>query len=826
MKNYGKGYECYTKAEQERIAASRLMTEEGMVLLENNGVLPLAPNAKASVFGSAQIDFLTGGSGSGATSSGYVVTIPEAMRACGLRVNEDLARIYAEYCAEQDKAEEEERAHNVFMKKGTAPDMPLADELVENAARGFETAIVVLSRMAGEGQDRKLLPGDYYLSDLERDILQKTRKAFSRTIVVLNIAGVIDMEWVDEYKPDAVLITWLPGQEGANTVADILIGKVNPSGKLTDTIARNYMDHPSSHNFGGFIDGMEQYTGDEKQVKYWGMIGNHTEVPVGKTVERPIGNRWFTEYQEGIYVGYRYFETFGIPVRYPFGFGLSYAHFEIRPTGFEKNGDKITFSVTVTNTGGVPGKEVVQIYVQCPDRPIERPARELLVFIKTRLLAPGERQTLAFEVNERQLAVYSEERAAYVLQKGANRLYVGNNVRDCKEFAVFETEEKRAEQCENHFALTHTRPLRQLSKWSREDTFPTPPPIRSDGGEKMGEPKEPMMFQVPEPQPAQYKLRDVRDGTVGMETFLQQAVDIELVCLCVGTGMGMGGGKPVLGELTETVPHAGGHTATIQRLGIPSIVMSDGPAGIAAELKERSIAFATSQVTACSWNETLAEELGNAFGGEAKENHVDVWLAPAMNIHRNPLCGRNYEYYSEDPVVSGKMAAAIVRGAQRHNIAACLKHFAVNNQETNRFDGVDAVATERVIREIYLKGFEIAVKEGRPKCIMTSYNSINGTYASVRADLTIDVLRGEWGYDGFVVTDWEGDGPYAAEALKAHNDLLMPGFYGQIEYVLNKLKSGEIKRAELIACAAHILNFVMYSNSFERHCMTEEGVNN
>lgn len=354
-----------------------------------------------------------------------------------------------------------------------------------------------------------------------------------------------------------------------------------------------------------------------------------------------------------------------------------------------------------------------------------------------------------------------------------------------------------------------------MSKHDPDGTAPKAPPIRFHGGEKLGGPKPPISFKKPDLPEPEFKLVDVYTGNCSLERFMEQMDDMELVFLCVGTGMM----EPleVFGKLTPRVEEAGGHTAAIDRLGIPSMVFSDGPAGISANGKDNKIAFPTACVTSCSWNVELAEKLGGAFGGEAVENRVDVWLAPAMNIHRNPLCGRNYEYFSEDPALTGRMAAAITRGVQRHGVSACLKHFAVNNQETNRFDGVDAVASERTIREIYLKAFEIAVREARPECVMTSYNSINGAYASTRRDLVTDILRGEWGFDGFVVTDWEGDGPYATETLQAGNDLLMPGFMGQNEYLMGKVAHGALTRETLLTCAENILKAVLKSNSFREY---------
>ncbi|MFR3923644.1 MAG: glycoside hydrolase family 3 C-terminal domain-containing protein, partial [Dysosmobacter welbionis] len=534
-------------------------------------------------------------------------------------------------------------------------------------------AIISIVRLAGEGKDRKLEPGDYYLSPEEHALMAGVKQHFEKVVVLLNVCGQMDMEWVDVYQPSAVLMVWIPGQEGASAAADILMGHVNPSGRLTDTIAQNWRDLPSSENFGAWADGFELYTGDEDQIPYWGGVGNHEMVPVGETVVRPLGNRRYTEYQEGLYIGYRYFSTFGVPVRYPFGYGLSYTSFSREISGFAKTADGITFAVSVTNTGSVPGKEVIQIYFHGAESALERPDRELVAFQKTKLLAPGERETLVFSIPNRDLACYSEEKAAWLLQKGENTLYIGGDSLHNEEFAVFETQETILEQVSNQATpVHHTRLLRQLSKRDPEGTRPVAPPISANSGEKHGSMKrDSYTWPAVIGTEAQWKLADVKAGRVTMEEFLKQADDFELVVLLVGanvTGfsavetqnkdieqgipMDMMTRESQLGPLSEWIPGMGGYTTTIERLGIPTITMCDGPAGIGAG-KPHKLAFPTATITACTFNTELAERLGDALGAEAEERKVDVWLAPAFNIHRNPLAGRNYEYYAEDPLLSG-----------------------------------------------------------------------------------------------------------------------------------------------------------------------------
>lgn len=830
---YGKGFETYTPEEQQRIAVGRTIAQEGMVLLENNGALPLDAEAKVALLGVGQLGFLHGGSGSGGTVANYVIKMPEAMKNAGAHVDKDLLAAYTDYCTAEQKKVEQEPPH---MRRGTIPEMPIAVETLRAAGMRNDAAVITLSRLAGEGRDRKLEPGDYYLADGEHALLAAAKACFSKVIVVLNICGIIDMEWVDTYQPDAVLLAWIPGQEGASAVADILMGHVNPSGHLTDTIAKAWKDIPSSENFGAWADGFELYTGDENQIPYWGGVGNHEMVPVGKTVVRPVGNRRYTEYQEGLYVGYRYFATFGVPVRYPFGYGLSYTAFQREAQNFEQTEGGVAFAVTVTNTGTVAGKDVVQIYFHGAEEPLERPDRELVAFQKTKLLQPGESQQIVFTLPMRALAVYNEEKAAWMLQTGENTLYLGGNALENKAFAVFETQEMILEQVSNQVALRHTRPLNQLSKRDPEGTRPVAPPIQANSAEQHGsQKKNDYTWPVMPTAQTKYQLSDVKAGKCTMEEFVQQAEDFELIVLLVGANLtnlsavetmdkdAMEKLHPEdmekmtqLGPLSECIPGMNGYTATISRMGIPTITMADGPAGIPGG-KPNKLAFPTATITACTFSTELAEKMGEAFGADAAERKVDVWLAPSMNIHRNPLAGRNYEYYAEDPVVSGKIAAAIIRGAQKYPVSTCVKHFAANNQETSRWDKDDSVMTERVLREIYLRGFEIAVKEGNPHSMMTSYNPLNGKQTATNRELLVHILRDEWGFDGFVVTDWEGDTGLAVECIQAGNDLLMPGFPGMVDWLHKKVQDGTLERKSLEECAGRLLKVIMNSAAMERH---------
>ena len=832
--NYGKPYATYSPEEQHCVRIARQVAQEGMVLVENNGVLPLEKGRRTALIGVSQLEFLHAGSGSGAAQADYVVQLPEALTQAGFVLDETLLEIYREYGRTNAAAKEPMHA-----RRNTTPELLLTPAQIAAAAEKSDLAIVCFSRIAGEGRDRTLTGGDYYLSETEQAVLAGVRAAFAQVVVLLNIASVIDMEWVDLYSPDAVLITWLPGMEGAAAAADLLVGDATPSGKLADTFARDYMDIPSSANFGSRADGFELYTGDENQIFYWGGRGNDEAIPVGETVVQPKNHRRYVEYQEGLYVGYRYFETFQVPVRYPFGYGLSYTTFAKTASALQQQPDgSLTFSVTVTNTGSRAGQEVVQIYVSAPDGKLERPSRELKTFGKTGLLEPGQCETLDFSLSLQALAAWSEEQAAWVLEKGSYIFLLGGSVREAEPFDTWALQDDlTVEQLVNRFALQHTHPLRELSKYDKAGTWPHPNGVSANSGEKHGKNIQPeYQFTLPDLPEAQWKLQDVAEGRVSMQEFLAQADPLELICLLVGSECeyefyemhekppeGMPEMQmpkklgPILEPLSDVPTGASGYTATLSRLGIPSISFCDGPAGVSTRDKVHKIAFPTAQLTACTWNRKLAFTLGDVMGQDVEANNVDVWLAPSLNLHRNPLCGRNYEYYSEDPVLSGLLAAAVINGAQQHDITVCPKHFAANNQETSRWDGLDTIVSERVLRELYLKGFEILVKEADPHCIMTAYTALNGPYCAASRDLNTGVLREDWGFDGFVVTDWEGDGVHAVEALEAGNDVLMPGFRGQVNYLLTRYREGRLQRETLEQCAAHLLGYVMQSASFRRY---------
>jgi beta-glucosidase-like glycosyl hydrolase len=820
------------KSAEGSTALARKVAGEGMVLLENNGALPVKKGDMVSVFGIGQVQYYKVGTGSGSVNSDYSINLLTGLRNNkNIKVNEELAAIYENYNQSGTDAAKSKQGDPGGMGGGpgmpsvTVSEMPLDNAIVSNAAKKSKTAIVTFSRLSGEGSDRTVTKGDYYLTDLEEDMLSKVRKAFDKVVVVLNITGVMDMNWVDKFKPDSVLVAWLAGMEGGNAMADIISGDVNPSGKLVDTFAKDYWDYPSSYNFGGFVDGYETVTADGTEVQYWGMIPNHKVPAKGTAYRRPINNRYFVEYKEGIYVGYRYFETFNKEVKYPFGYGLSYTTFSISDVSVKADDKLITVSATVKNTGKVAGKEVVQIYFSSPDDKLEKPAKELAAYAKTDLLQPDQSQSLTISYKTNDMSSYDERKAAYILESGSYRVYAGNSIKNVQEAGLYKlSSEKITEQLTNQLSVAPNVKLTLLSKKDPKGTFPTTPPMRAEEAATsapgpVGQAET--ITNTESTEEEKIKFKDVYDGKASMKDFISQLTDMELTGLVVGPGMGSA--NSMFGEFSSKVDGTAGQTVTLNRLGIPTTILSDGPAGI--RITESCTAFPVGTLVGCTWNAELTEEMGRAIGREAAANNIDMWLAPGMNIHRNPLCGRNFEYYSEDPLISGTMAAAVARGVQSNGVGVTFKHFAANNQETNRFDGIDTSVTERTLREIYLKGFEIAVRTSAPWSIMTSYNSLNGAYTAARKDLSINVLRNEWGFNGYIVTDWEGDGIYSIEAIKARNDLLMPGFPGQIKYIYSKLKDGTLKRSELEQCAADLLTISMKTKSFAKYYGIKDGSN-
>lgn len=782
-------------ADKEHITLSKDAAKEGMVLLKNEQhVLPLQTGAKVALFGKATFDYVKGGGGSGDVTVAYTRNLYEGIKALKgkISVYEELADFYRENVKEQYKAG---RVSGMTIE----PQVP--QELLQKAKAYTDTAVISICRFSGEGWDRKSIvetenkniwaseeemarrsaeifeDGDFYLTHAEQEMVNTVKQNFARVIVVMNVGGMVDTSWFhDDAQIQSVLMAWQGGMEGGLATAELLAGEGNPSGKLSDTFARELNDYPSTYNF-------------HESEKY-------------------------VEYTDDIYVGYRYFET--IPgakekVNYPFGFGLSYTQFTLGESQISIEGDQIRCMVSVTNTGAMAGKEVVQAYYGAPQGKLGKAARVLCAFAKTRLLQPGETQlmTLCWKIAD--MASYDDCgkvcKSAYVLEQGEYKFYIGTSVRDAVENATVYTAAKDIVTQQLTSRLAPTSLTKRMLADGTYEELETTEPVDTDANELEKMTTEEMEAFAPKtegrarwrlwgdktPDKQHHFLIEAAEGKITLEEFMAQLSDEQLAELL--------GGQPNTG-----VANTFGF-GNLPDYGVPNIMTADGPAGlrISPECGVCTTAWPCSTLIACTWNPEVAQQVGAAGGAEVKENNIAVWLTPAVNIHRSPLCGRNFEYYSEDPYLTGKMASAMVKGIQSNHVGATVKHFALNNKETNRKNS-DSRASERAIREIYLKAFEIIVKEANPWAIMSSYNIVNGRRTSENHELLTDVLRGEWGFEGAVTTDWWTNGEHYKE-VAAGNDIKMAT--GFPERLMEALHKGIITRAELETCAKRVLNLIL-----------------
>ena len=776
-------------AGKEHIALSRKAAREGMVLLKNEGnVLPLARGCRVALFGKATIDYVKGGGGSGDVTVPYIRNLYDGLAEIigAEAVYQGTVDYYRKYVNEQYAA---------HWAPGMVAEPPVPDELLREARAFTDTAVVSFSRFSGEGWDRKhpkvkitrkepvtddavsmsdalFERGDFYLSDAERSMLRTVSGTFDRTIVVLNTGGVMETAcFRDDPRIQGLLLACQGGMEGGCAEAELLMGLAAPSGKLTDTWAAELDDYPGCADF---------YESDT-----------------------------YVNYTEDIFVGYRYFET--IPgaaekVVYPFGFGLSYTRFELTEEEILFGEEEAEVRVLVTNRGDCPGREVVQVYFSAPDGKLSRPKRELAGYRKTRLLAPGESERVIIRFPYSQMAAYDDlgkvARSAWVLEAGEYRFHIGTSVRDTVTAANSWTlaEDRITEQLTARMVPTCLE--KRLLADGTYESLPTAP--CNDFNSTVLVPLEdaaihtsPEVRAVPRiknfGRVTGMKLQDVADGKISLKDFIAALPAEDLAALL--------GGQPNVG-LANTFGYGNNPV-----FGIPNIMTADGPAGIRfnPELGVATTAFPCATLLGCTWDPEIVFEVGAAVALEAKENNIMVWLAPGVNIHRNPLCGRNFEYFSEDPLLAGKQAAGLVRGVQSERIAATPKHFALNNKETNRRN-CDSRASERAIREIYLKQFEIIVKEAHPWSMMTSYNIINGHRASENKDLLTGILREEWGFDGMVTTDWWTLGEHYKEAAAGNDMKMATGFP---ERLLEAMEKGALTRGEMEKAAENILRLIL-----------------
>lgn len=750
----------------------------GIVMLKNDGALPLKQGGTAAVFGRIQLHYYKSGTGSGGmVNVSKVIGITDGLLDAGYKLDEQLLNAYREW----DEQNPFDYGEGWGGEPWSQKEMPLTDELVSGAASRADAAIVIIGRTAGEEMDNKLEKGAFLLSDLEEDMLRRVTSAFDKTVVLLNTGGLIDMSFMDRYPVSAVMYVWQGGMVGGAGTAAVLTGEVSPSGKLPDTIAYEISDYPSDKFFG---------SGD------------------------------MDCYGEDIYVGYRYFETFAKDrVRFPFGFGMSYTSFDITASDFKLDGNKVTGSVNVKNTGSTPGREVVQIYCSAPQGKLGKPARVLCGFDKTRTLQPGESQTLSFEIPLESVASYDDSgvtghKSAWILEQGGYVFYAGADVRSASEAYSLTLPETVVRQCKS--ALGPLTAFKRMVNSSGKPEFEDVPLT----GEAFPHDHAKLPAEIPQTGDRGIRLADVVNGKNTLEEFTAQLTDYDLSCIIRGEGMG----SPKV--TAGTAAAFGGVSDTLTALGIPCACCDDGPSGMRLDCGTKAFSLPNGTLLASTFDRPLMTELFTFMGLEMHTNQVDCLLGPGMNIHRHPLNGRNFEYFSEDPYLTGEMASAELAGLHSTGAEGTIKHFCGNNRETRRHF-LDSVISERALREIYLRGFENAVKKGGAKSVMTTYGQVNGVWTAGNYDLVTGILRDDWGFDGFTMTDWwaninrRGKAPdksdFAAMAM-AQNDVYMVTADGAAcnDNTLDSLKSGELTRGELQRNAMNILRFLTTTHAMKR----------
>ena len=819
-----------SERELKNAAIAENAAMEGMVLLKNDRqALPLAKDRPLALFGNGAVRTVRGGTGSGDPFNGglsgggafdidqsprYHIHILPAMKKAGFQiVNEDMLNAWA---VKYDEAKKQ--TENLVMQSFMFPEEELTSERLTAISGETDTAVYVISRNAGEGHDRKV-EDDYCLTSVEKKNLELVRHAFGTMIIILNVGGPVSVRDIQTADADAVLLMGQAGQEGGSAVTKILTGEVTPSGKLSTTWAMDYQEYPSADTY--------------------------------------LSDPYVSLYEEGIYVGYRWFDTFGRTAGYPFGYGLSYTNFTVNMQDVFIDGQTVSIRVNVTNTGNFTGKEVIQFYVSSPSTELDMPYQELRSFEKTKLLQPGETEVLEVRADLRSFSSYSFEESAYILSSGYYILRIGTSSVDTVPVGAVYIPDTVKTILVNH-VLPLQRELKEktgltgddLSEAAKGLTILTPETLPELWDRRSAFADEhvttytfdpdylPMLpYEKVEVLPKQFgTYEDLLQGRISVEAFLAQLTPEQLSDFVCGTGWGVSDdANPIVGGNSESVPGAAGETThqLEEKYGVPSIVLADGPGGVRVtqeftatniETGEKqkvyhyAIAWPVGTTMAQTFNREAIWEVGLGINADIRSMNVAVILGPGVNIHRNPLCGRNFEYFSEDPYLAGEMAAAITLGIQHGNTgAANVKHYAANNQETNRHAN-DSVVSERALREIYLEPFRKSVEQGHTMTFMTSYNLINGVPTADSYDLCINLPRGEWGFDGMIMTDWNGGSSTASVSMHAGNDMIMPGGFTKALGILTAIKKlppefderGQVAKIRL--SAFHEVYFLMWKS--------------
>lgn len=759
--------------------ACRKAIPEGITLLEHDGALPFSNGERVALFGRGQFEYIKSGTGSGGrVNCPYVTSVGEELSK-RVTLDEEVLEFFRKYVEENPY----DNGTGWFIP--ASQKQPLLDEdFVKKAASRNDKAVFMLCRTVGESFDCNAQKGEWYLSDAEEQNIEILSKHFKHLIVLINSGNLIDMTWVKKYNVGTVVCIWQGGQEGGRGTVDVLMGDAFPSGRLADTIADSIDTYPSTACFGNEVENF---------------------------------------HKEDIYVGYRYFQTFAPEhVLYPFGYGLGYTEFETKVISAKLDENLIKLSVLVKNIGNFAGKEVIQVYSSAPCGKLGKPARELIAFNKTDTLDPNEEQTIEFTVALNDLASYDDSGVSgfefsYVLEAGNYNIYVGKNVRDALLSFSFDIPSTRlVRKCTQALAPTVSFE-RMTTHDGATPTFEPAPLARYDIDKRIS-------CALPEPIELTgdrgIVLKDVAEGKNTLDEFIAQFSPDDLMLLVRGEGM-----SSPKSPIPGTASSFGGVTRVWQNKGVPVITTCDGPSGIRMESNAIATCIPTGALLASAWSPKAFHDLFDCFADELLHYDVDIVLAPGMNIHRNPLCGRNFEYFSEDPVLTGNYATMIAERMTKKGIYCTLKHFAVNSQETNRrFE--NEILSERALREIYLKGFEIAVRSGYVKAIMTSYNVINGFSAGGCYDLTTTILRNEWGYDSFVMTDWwpslidthtNTNRPNNSTVMiKAQNDIYMCVADAILhdDDLKSSFEEGYLTLGELQRCAKNLVRFAISSLAF------------